>query len=142
MVPTVVLDTCVLVAAFRSATGASNALLGLVGGGRFEVALTTPLLLEYEAVLLRAPEDLGLTPADVADLINYLCRVGRPADVRFRVRPSLPDPGDEMVLEAAVAAGAGWLVTHNVRHLAAGAARFGVEVVTPREALRRLGVGR
>lgn len=46
-----------------------------------------------------------------------------------------------MVLEAAVASGAGWVVTPNVRDLAAGAARFGVEVVTPGEALRRLGVG-
>jgi predicted nucleic acid-binding protein len=141
MVPTLVLDTCVLVAAVRSRSGASNALLRLVGGGRFETALTTPLLLEYEAVLMRSPENLGLTPADVADLLDYLCRVGVPADVRFRVRPSVPDPGDEMVLEAAVASGAGWIVTHNVRDLAA-AARFGVEVVTPGEALRRLGVSR
>jgi len=132
----------VLVAALRSRTGASNRLLGLVGGGRFDVALSTPLLLEYEDVLSRSPDDLGLTSGDVADLINYLCRVGVPAEVRFRVRPSLPDPGDELVLEAAVAAGAGWIVTHNVRDLAAGAARFGVEVVRPGEALRRLGVGR
>ena len=47
-----------------------------------------------------------------------------------------------MVLEAAVASGAAWIVTHNVRDLAAGGARFGVEVVTPGEALRRLGVSR
>ena len=142
MVPVLVLDTCVLVAAFRSRTGASNALLGFVGTGRFDTALTTPLLLEYEDVLMRSPDELGLTPADVTDLLDYLCRVGVPADVRFRVRPSLPDPGDEMVLEAAVASGAGWIVTHNVHDLAAGAAPFGVEVVTPGEALRRLGVSR
>lgn len=83
-----------------------------------------------------------MTPAIVASLLDYLCRVGVPADVRFRVRPSLSVPGDEMVLEAAVASGAAWVVTHNVRDLAAGAARFGVEVVTPGEALRRLGVSR
>lgn len=140
--PVLILDTCVLVAAFRSRSGASNALLRLVGVGRFDTALTTPLLLEYEDVLMRSPDDLGLTPSDVTELLDYLCRVGIPADVRFRVRPSVPDPGDEMVLEAAVASGAAWIVTHNVRDLAAGAARFGVEVVTPAEALRRLGVTR
>lgn len=43
-----------------------------------------------------------------------------------------------MVLEAALATGSEWLVTHNVRDLAAGAARFGIEVMTPGEALRRL----
>ena len=32
------------------------------------------------------------------------------------------------------------LVTHNIRDMAAGAARYGIEVITPGEALRRLGV--
>ncbi|MCE9532173.1 MAG: PIN domain-containing protein [Planctomycetes bacterium] len=140
MVPILVFDTNVLVAAFRSRTGASNALVRRVGTGRFDTALTTPLLLEYEDVLMRSPDDLGLTPSDVTDLLDYLCRVCALADVRFRVRPSVPDPGDELVLEAAVASGAAWIVTHNVRDLAAGSARFGVEVVRPGEALRRLGV--
>ena len=45
-----------------------------------------------------------------------------------------------MVLEAAVATGSTWIVTHNVRDMTAGAARYGVEVITPGEALRRLGV--
>lgn len=144
MPPVLILDTSVLIAALRSSTGASFALLQLVGQGLFTIGVTTALVLEYEAVANRDPAALGLTADDLRDLLDYLCHVGRRAAVRFRVRvrPSLPDPGDELVLEAAVACGAGWIVTHNVRHLAAGAARFGVEVLTPGEALRRLGVGR
>src|SRR6185312_10838442 len=103
--------------------------------------VTTALVLEFESVASRDLDALGLTADDLRDLLDYLCQVGRQAAVRFRVRPSLPDPGDELVLEAAVACGAGWIVTHNVRHMA-GAARYGVEVLTPGEALRRLGVGR
>ncbi|HJT75710.1 MAG TPA: PIN domain-containing protein [Gemmataceae bacterium] len=141
MLPLLILDTSVLIAALRSSNGASHALLRLVGTGRFEVGVTTALVLEYESVAARSLDALGLTSADLGDLLDYLCRVGRRVAVRFRVRPSLPDPGDEFVLEAAVACGAGWIVSHNVRHLAAGAARFGVEVLTPAEALRRLGVG-
>jgi len=102
--------------------------------------LTTALVLEYEAVCMRSPDALGLTADDIADLLDYLCRVGLRAAVRFRLRPSVADPGDEMVLEAAVATGSSWIVTHNVRDMAAGAARYGVEVITPGEALRRLGV--
>ncbi len=98
-------------------------------------------MLEYEAVATRSLNAMNLTATDLGDLLDYLCHVGLRAAVRFRVRPSLPDPDDEMVLEAAVACGAAWIVTHNVRHLAAGAARFGVEVLTPGEALRHLGVG-
>jgi predicted nucleic acid-binding protein len=72
-------------------------------------------------------------------LVDYLCRVGKQAVVYFRVRPAVPDPDDEMVLEAAIATGSDWIVTHNVRDLATAAARFGIEVITPAEALRRLG---
>jgi predicted nucleic acid-binding protein len=141
MPPLLILDTSVLIAALRSSSGASYALLWMVGTGRFEIGVTTALVLEYESVATRSLAALGLTAGDLGDLLDYLCRVGRRAAVRFRVRPSLPDPGDEFVLEAAVACGARWIVTHNVRHLAAGAVRFGIEVVTPEEALRRLGVG-
>lgn len=56
------------------------------------------------------------------------------------MRPSVPDPGDELVLEAALATGSDWTVTHNIRHLAAGAGRYGIEAIRPGEALRRLGV--
>jgi predicted nucleic acid-binding protein len=117
-------------------------LLGLVGQGHFTLGMTTALALEYEGVCKRSLDILGLTGDDSGELLDYLCRVGRRVAVHFQVRPSLPDPGDELVLEAAVASGAGWIVTHNVRHLAAGAARFGVEVLTPGEALRRLEVER
>ena len=93
--------------------------------------MTTALVLEYESVATRSLSALGLTPSDLGDLLDYLCRVGRRAAVRFRVRPSLPDPGDEFVIEAAVACGAESIVTHNVRHLAAGSVRFGIEAMTP-----------
>ena len=73
-------------------------------------------------------------------MIDYLCQVGKRCVVHFRVRPSVADPDDELVLEAAVATGSEWIVTHNIRDMAAGAARYGIEVITPGEALRRLGV--
>jgi predicted nucleic acid-binding protein len=140
MQPVLILDTSVLIAALRSSSGASHALLRLVGQGQFSIGVTTALVLEYEAVATRTLEAMSLTAEDLRALLDYLCQIGRRAAVRFRVRPSLPDPGDELVLEAAIACGAEWIVTHNVRHLAEGAGRFGVEVLTPSEALRRLGV--
>jgi hypothetical protein len=122
--------------------GASHVLLGLVGSGRFTIGLTVALVLEYEAVCMRSLDVLGLTDGDVAAVLDYLCQVGKRTSVRFRLRPSVADPGDEMVLEAAVATGSSWMVTHNVRDMAAGAARYGIEVITPGEAIRRLGVSR
>lgn len=138
MPPTVILDTSVLVAGLRSSLGASHALLGLVGDSHFTLGLTAALVLEYEAVCSRSLGVLGLTADDLGRLLDYLCRVGLRAPVWFRLRPSVGDPGDELVLEAAVATGSEWIVTHNVRDMRTGAARYGVEVVTPGEALRRL----
>jgi predicted nucleic acid-binding protein len=140
MTPTLILDTSVLVAGLRSSLGASHALLGLFGGGFFTPGLTAALVLEYEAVCMRMLDSLGLTASEVAELLDYFCRVGNQAAVRFRLRPSVLDPGDELVIEAAVATGGDWIVTHNVRHMEAGAARYGIEVIRPGEALRRLGV--
>jgi predicted nucleic acid-binding protein len=136
--PTLVLDTSVLVAGLRSSLGASHELLRRVGTGQFEIGVTTPLALEYEAVCTRPELVPGRTPEEVGEVVNYLCTVGCRAAVRFRVRPATADPGDEHVLEAAVATGSRWIVTHNVKDLAAGAARYGIEVITPGEALRRL----
>jgi predicted nucleic acid-binding protein len=140
MTPTLVLDTSVLIAGLRSSLGASFALLGLVGSDRFTIGLTAALVLEYETVCTRSLSALNVTADDVKELLDYFCRVGKRSAIRFRVRPSVADPDDELVVEAAIATGSEWIVTHNIRDMAAGAARYGIEVITPGEALRRLGV--
>lgn len=139
MAPVVVLDTNVLVAGLRSRTGASHALLRAVGGDRFEIGLTAALVIEYESVLKR-PDLVPFTPAEVDTLIDYLCGVGRCRAVRFRVRPAAADPDDDQVLEAAVVTGRECIVTLNPADLRAGAREYGVEVLSPGEALVRLGV--
>jgi predicted nucleic acid-binding protein len=98
------------------------------------------LVLEYEAVCMRSLDALGLTSDDVRELLDYSCRVGKLAAIRYRAQPSVADPGDELVLEAAIATSSDWIVTHNIRVVAAGGARYGIEVITPGEALWRLGV--
>ena len=139
MIPSLILDTSVLIAGLRSSLGASFALLDLVGSGRFTIGLTAALVLEYEATCMKSLPALTLTADDVKELLDYFCHVGKRAAIRFRVRPSVADPDDEMVLEAAIASGSEWIVTHNIRDMVAGAARYGIEVITSGEALRRLG---
>src|ERR1700759_5314845 len=46
-------DTHVVVAALRSRRGASYQLLSLLGEDRFEIAVSVPLVLEYEDALAR-----------------------------------------------------------------------------------------
>jgi len=57
--PTVVLDTNVRESAMRSQRGASFALLSVVGTGRFEIAVSVPLVFEYEEVLMRQAHEVS-----------------------------------------------------------------------------------
>jgi predicted nucleic acid-binding protein len=139
MPPTVILDTNVLVAGLRSNTGASHLLLRAIGGDRFELGLTAPLVLEYESVLKR-PGLVPLPPADIDVLLDYLCGAGKCRPVRFRVRPAATDPSDDLVLEAAVATGSAYVVTLNPSDMREGAERYGIGLLTPGEALGQLEV--
>ena len=134
-----VLDTNIVVAAFRSHRGASNLLLRHVGNGTVRLLCSTSLFLEYEAVLSRAEtrRATGHSLQDVEAIMSALAAVAEPVDVRFRIRPLLRDASDEMVLEAARSGGADALVTHNVRDFRP-ARTLGVEVTTPGEIVRRL----
>jgi predicted nucleic acid-binding protein len=131
----VVLDTNVLVAGFRSRRGASFRLLQLLRAGRFEIALSVPLVLEYEAELIRHAGVLGWRHDEAVRLVDYLCQIAHCQAIHFLWRPTLSDPRDEFVLELAVAAGCDALVTHNVRDFA-GASGFVPRVISPSEFLR------
>ena len=50
-------------------------------------------------------------------------------------RPQLRDPGDEMVLEAAVNGRVDAIVTHNTRDFASVAPSFGLQVLTPAQTI-------
>ncbi len=132
-----VVDTNVLVAATRSRRGASFRLLSEVGKGHFELAVSVPLVLEYEDVLKREASGV-LRHEDVDDLIDYLCRVAHRQAVFYLWRPLLRDPDDDMILELAVACGARAIVTFNERDFGS-AHRLGVEVWRPGRALEEIG---
>lgn len=102
--------------------------------------VTTPLLLEYEEVLLRAEHRLatGMSEADVAGFLAALASASAGVEVHFQWRPQLGDTADETVLEAAIIGRADALVTHNVADFATAAARFGLRIVTPGGLLKEL----
>src|SRR5678815_5466558 len=88
----IVLDTNVLIAGLRSRRGASFELLSRLGGEAFEINVSVPLVLEYEAVAREHARELGLTHADVDDVRDYLCAVGHRRQIFYLWRPFLPDP--------------------------------------------------
>ena len=125
-----------IISALRSQRGASFAVLRRIGES-WTPLISVPLILEYEGVGRREAERLGIPVSTVDAIVTAFCFYARDTDVHFRVRPFLPDPADEFLLELAVAGLANAIVTHNVRHFT-GVDQFGIQVLTPGEFLRKI----
>ena len=135
-----IIDSNVLISAFRSRLGASFALIELVRRERIRMLATPPLFLEYEDVLKR-PEQMavsGLSLGDVDTALDALGALIEPVETHLSWRPQLSDPDDEMVLEAAINGRADALVTYNTAHFQVAAARFGVRLARPVEIIREV----
>lgn len=132
-----VIDTNVLVAALRSSSGASHQIILAADRGDFQMALSVPLLAEYDDVSSRPASGITI-PASAVDAI--ICRLAQTAykqQIYILWRPILPDPKDDMVLEVAIAAGATHIVTFNYKDLRL-AADFGITVLSPAAFIRLL----
>lgn len=135
--PRIVLDTNVLYAGLYSASGKSHQLLRAILAGKIRIALSTPLLFEYEDVLKRNQAVLALSDLEVESVLDNLCALSDFQAIYFLWRPCLPDAKDDMVLELAVAAQVPCIVTFNAKDFRP-AFRFGVEVLTPKIMLEYL----
>jgi hypothetical protein len=97
-------------------------------------------MLQYESVLTR-PEHLAaarISEAEVGILLDALATVAEPIRISYLWRPVLTDPGDDLVLETAVNGRADIVVTLNRRHFEPAVTLFGLEILAPADAVRRL----
>jgi putative PIN family toxin of toxin-antitoxin system len=139
-----VIDTDVLVAGLLSDKGASRQLLLLALEWRIVMLGSVPLMLEYEAVLMR-PEQLektGMSAEESTVFLDALAAVVEPVKLRFLWRPSLKDAADEMVLETAVNGHADYLATFNLKHLQEAAITFGIGARRPGDVLGEIRGGK
>jgi len=104
------------------------------------VAVSVPLLLEYEAVLNR-PEQMAatkLSTAEIGAVLDAFALVAKRVRLSFRWRPLLPDANDDMVLETAINGGANWIVSFNIRDFGTAGEPFGCRAILPREAVHQI----
>jgi putative PIN family toxin of toxin-antitoxin system len=122
-------DTNIIVSGLLRSQGAPAHIIRRIAAGDVQVCYDERIIAEYREVLLRPR--LELDEQLVATLLNQIETGGVPV-VCEGLDPGLPDPDDNMFIEAAIAGGAACLVTGNLRHYPPERCE-GVMVLTPRQ---------
>lgn len=136
-----VLDTNVFVSAILSKQGASRAVLRRCLQGTDEALMGQALFAEYESLLERTVvwSRPLITKQERETLWQAYLSVCRWVRVYYLWRPNLPDESDNHLVELAVAGGAEYLLTYNVRDFANPELRFPhLKVRTPPQFLREV----
>ena len=140
MSPKVVIDTNIFVSACLGG-GSASAVLRVCLEGHCQPLMGSALFAEYEDVLhrdqlmLRSP----LNAAERAELLDIFLAKCKWTRVYFGWRPNLPDEADNHLIELAVAGGAAFIVTRNLRDVAGGELQFaGLRVVDSEKFLKEI----
>lgn len=126
-----VLDTTILIAAFRSTGGAAAQLLRKVLEGKFILLMDYRIASEYRDVALR-PTHLAkshLSAEEIEEVIVALEDLGTQVEIYWRHRPLSVDPSDDLVLDLAINGRANVIATRNLRRFSEPARSFGIDAV-------------
>ena len=136
----VVIDTNVFVGSCIG-VGASNAVIRACLQHRVIPLMAASLLAEYEAVLGREAlfAKSRLNEQERSELLDSFMALCEWTRVYFLWRPNLPDESDNHFVELAVAGGADYVVTRNLRDLRGNELRFAaLRAISPEDFLKEL----
>ncbi|OHD69519.1 MAG: putative toxin-antitoxin system toxin component, PIN family [Spirochaetes bacterium RBG_16_49_21] len=133
----IVIDTNVILSGLTSRNGSSYKLLKILPTNKVAIALSVPLLFEYESILIKNIKNLNLSKTDIDDFLDYLCSIAEHTSIYYLWRPILKDPYDDHILELAVSASAKYIVTFNLKDFTE-ANKFGILPITPDMLLLKL----
>jgi predicted nucleic acid-binding protein len=124
-------------------TGAASQVVAMCLSGRVQAVMGTALFAEYEDVMGREAlfEKCRLNAAEREDLLDIFLATCHWVRVYFGWRPNVRDEADNHLIELAVAAGAAFVVTRNVRDFANMELSFpGIQILTPEVFLKGHGL--
>lgn len=137
----IVLDTNVVVAAIQPGRQASRRVLKWCFEGKLTPQLSNALFLEYEEITRRGDvmQSCHFTTVEAEEFLDALLSVSQWVAIYYAWRPNLPDEDDDYLIELAIASGAEYIVTHNVKDLLGGEITFDqFDVVTPSTLVEKL----
>lgn len=137
----VVLDTNVIISALLSSQGAPAEIIRRWEASEFDVAMSPPLLSEFERVLNypRVRKYLKRSDEEIAAFLKHLGATAIMVDPQIRLEVIADDPDDDRVLECALEASATYIVSGN-NHLLNLKAYRKIVILKPSEFLTVLDV--
>ena len=139
MIPRVVVDTDVLVAALAGPGGDARRVFKGCLERRVQPVIGEALFLEYEALFARDQpwRRSLLTPDERRSLLEDFLSVCEWTEIYYTWRPNLRDESDNHVIELAIAGSVEGIVTRNVRDYRSAELKFReLRILTPREFLK------
>ena len=139
----IVIDTNIVLSALFSNRGASNKLLvWIIKNKKKYNVVSNTLVTEFEDVLTREKnlkQYNNLEKEDILAFIDDICLISYHQSIHFLWRPFLTDSNDDMVLEVAVNANIGAIITFNPKDFKGVKESFGIDIFTPKEYLTKIG---
>jgi putative PIN family toxin of toxin-antitoxin system len=132
----VVIDTNVIFEGLTKQGGAAGLIIDLWLAGLLEVCISDALAYEYEDVLSRKLNRQRWQK--IQPVLGALLSHAQFTAIYYSWRPTSPDPGDDLVIDCAMNAGA-IVVTSNIRDFQKAAESLGLQVTTPTELVLKLG---
>ncbi len=134
----IVIDTNVILAGLRSKNGASYKLLSILNDKRFQINISATLIFEYEEILKREQQQIGLTNEEINDIINGICYIANHHEIFYIWRPLAKDKDDDFLIDLALKCQAQFIISYNDKDLRP-IEKFGVSILTPKQFLQLLG---
>lgn len=141
MLPRIVVDTNVFTAALLSPAGVNRAVWRACLSGQVRPLMGAALFHEYEDLMARSDlmKKCPLSPADCSRLFEAFLSVCDWVRIYYLWRPNLPDEADNHLIELALAGGADFVVTNNIRDVARGELAFpNLKILTPTQLLKSI----
>jgi putative PIN family toxin of toxin-antitoxin system len=141
VLPKIVVDTNVFIAAMLSAMGSNRAVLRTCLSGKAMPLMGAALFSEYEDLLGRTDlmKACPISSPERRVLLEAFLSVSTWVKIYYLWRPNLPDEADNHLIELALAGHASAIVTNNVRDLRGGELNFpDLRILTPAEFLKTL----
>ncbi|MBW4551765.1 MAG: putative toxin-antitoxin system toxin component, PIN family [Aphanocapsa sp. GSE-SYN-MK-11-07L] len=131
----VVIDTNVVFEGLTKQGGAAGLIIDAWLAGLIQVCVSTALAYEYEDVLSRKLSEIRWQK--LQPVLSALLGKVEFTAIYYSWRPTSPDPGDDLVIDCAMNAGA-IVVTSNIRDFQRAKVSLGLQVMTPTELVIKL----